>query len=200
MSENVDASLACGQRDIKTILNSTAISPGSWSRPQLQRGLPRQLPRVAEPLRAAWLARKNSWEGDDFDVGLLADRLPPAALEAAVAGQRDRRKSYLYWRLHHELAYPLTPAVLGCLNENNAKRLPGFVPLKAHPARAIDFPGRVVPGQKARPQPSRAPPRGLLGAPAGQLTPRPLAALPPARARSSRSARSPGSTPASGSI
>ena len=170
---------------------------------------PRPVPQVApenyfsekfeEPLRAAWGARKSPWEGDDFDVGLLADRLPPAALEAAVAGQEDMYKAFLYWRLHHELAYPLTPAMLDCLNKENA-RSPGFVPLKAHPARAIDFPGRVVPGQKARPQPSRArAPRGLLGAPAGQLTPRPLAAHPLARARSSRSAPSPGSTLASGS-
>ena len=108
------------------------------------------------PLRAAWGARKSPWEGDDFDVGLLADRLPPAALEAAVGASKHSKLSvYLYWRLHHELAYPLSPAMLGCLNEKNAKH-PGFVPLKAHPARAIDFPGRVVPGQKARPQPARA--------------------------------------------
>ena len=117
-----------------------------------------------EPLRAAWGARKKPWEGDDFDVGLLADRLPPAALEAAVAGEPDWKKSPLYWRLHHELAYPLTPAMLGRLNKRNA-RVPGFVPLKAHPARAIDFPGRVVPGQKVRAQPFRARPPRASSAP-----------------------------------
>ena len=41
------------------------------------------------PLRAAWRARKQAWEGDDFDVHLLADCLPPAALEAAVEGKPD---------------------------------------------------------------------------------------------------------------
>ena len=134
-------------------------------------------------------------------MGLLADRLPPAALEVAMKDDfywghvHDYEESFLYWRLHQELAYPLTLAMLGCLNKENAKvnaqarwneskeRVKGFVPLEAHPARAIDFPGRVVPGQKAHPQPSRArAPRGLLGAPAGPLTPRPLAARLRARA------------------